>query len=141
LECRGKVVAEKCTKFHTYKLREKRSHRAVLKNMHYSISPEEIKTEIEKLEHWSQISGILNNTELSYHSPRFFVELEPALNKKDMFYVEYIQQCKIKVEPPRHKRDIAHCANCQRYGHTKNCCHLKLRRIKCAGNHLTNQCH
>jgi hypothetical protein len=47
---------------------------------------------------------------------------------KDIFNVEYIQQCKIKFEPPKHKRDIAQCANCQRYGHAKNC-HLKPRPI------------
>jgi hypothetical protein len=55
--------------------------------------------------------------------------------------VEYIQQCKIKFEPPKHKMDIAQFANCQRYGHTKNHCHLKPRCIKCAANHLTIQCH
>jgi hypothetical protein len=36
--------------FHTYKLKEERSYRAVLKNMHY-INPEEIKTEIENLQY------------------------------------------------------------------------------------------
>jgi hypothetical protein len=55
--------------------------------------------------------------------------------------VEYIQQCKIKFEPPKHKRDIAQCANYQRYGHAKNYCHLKPRCMKCTGDHLTNQSH
>jgi hypothetical protein len=59
----------------------------------------------------------------------------------DIFNVEYIQQCKMKFQPPKHKKDIAQCANCQRYGHTKNYCHLKLRCVKCAGDHLTNQWH
>jgi hypothetical protein len=36
-------------KFQTYKLKEERSYRVVLKNIHYSINPEEIRTEIEKL--------------------------------------------------------------------------------------------
>jgi hypothetical protein len=47
----------------------------------------------------------------------------------------------MKFESPKHKRDIAQCANCLRYGHTKNYCHLKRRCIKFAGDHLTNQCH
>jgi hypothetical protein len=46
-----KALAEKRTEFHSYKLKEERSYRVVLKNMHYSISPEEIKTEIENLGH------------------------------------------------------------------------------------------
>jgi hypothetical protein len=64
----------------------------------------------------------------------FFVELKPALNNKDIFNVEYIQQCKIKLELLKHKRDIAKCVNCPRYGYTKNYCHLKPGCIKCAGD-------
>jgi hypothetical protein len=48
----------------------------------------------------------------------FFVELRPAPNNKKIFKVEYLQQCKITVEPPKNKRDITQCAKCQRYGHT-----------------------
>jgi hypothetical protein len=36
-----------------------------------------------------------------------------------MYEVEYLQQCKLKFEPPKHKREILQCANCERYGHTK----------------------
>jgi hypothetical protein len=60
----------------------------------------------------------------------FFVELKPAPNNKDVFTVKYIQQSKIKFEPPKHNRDIAECANCQ----SKNYCHLKPRCVKCAGD-------
>jgi hypothetical protein len=35
-----------------------------------------------------------------------FVGLKPAPNNKDVFNAEYIQQCKIKFEPPEHKKDI-----------------------------------
>jgi hypothetical protein len=83
---------------------------------------------------------MLNNTELSYHSPCFFVELKPAPNNKDIFNVEFIQQCKIKFKLPKYKSHIAQCANCQRYGYTKNYCHLKLKYVKCEGDQLTNQC-
>jgi hypothetical protein len=37
----------------------------------------------------------------------FFVELKQAPNNKDIHEVEYLQQCKIKFELPKHKRDIA----------------------------------
>jgi hypothetical protein len=103
-----------------------RSYRVVLKNMHYSINPEEIKIEIQKLGHMVTTIWI-KQCKTKHPLPMFFVELEPAQNNKDIFNVEYIQQCKIKFEPPKHKRDIAQCANCQRYGHTKNYCRLKPR--------------
>jgi hypothetical protein len=87
--------------------------------MHYSSNPEEIETETEKLGH--VVTNIWNIKQYRTKLPlsMFFVELKPAPNSKDMFNVEYIQQCKIKFEPPKHKRDIVKCANCQRYGHTK----------------------
>jgi hypothetical protein len=39
-----KALAKKCTEFRTYKPKEDRSYRVVLKNMHYSINPADIKT-------------------------------------------------------------------------------------------------
>jgi hypothetical protein len=41
----------------------------------------------------------------------YFVDLKPAPYNKDLFNVEYIQQCKIEFEPPQHERDISQCAN------------------------------
>jgi hypothetical protein len=83
--------------------------------MHYSINSEEIKTEIWNLGH--TVTNIWNIKQYRTKQPlsMFFVELKPAPNNKDIFNVEYIQQCKIKLEPPKHKRDIAQCANCQRW--------------------------
>jgi hypothetical protein len=100
-----------------------------------------MKLEIEKLRH--MVTDIWNIKQYRTKLPvsMFFVDLKPAPNNKDIFNVEYIQQCKIKFKPPEHKRDIAQCANCQRYGHNKNYCHLKLRCVKCSGDHLINQCH
>jgi hypothetical protein len=54
--------------------------------------------------------------------------------------VEHLQQCRISFEPPKPKRTIAQCANCQRYGHTKNYCNLQSRCVKCADAHSTHLC-
>jgi hypothetical protein len=40
-----------------------------------------------------------------------FRRTKPALNNKDILNVEYVQQCKIKFEPPRYKRDNFQTAN------------------------------
>jgi hypothetical protein len=78
----------------------------MLKNMYYSINPEEIKTEIENLGH--TVTNIWNIKQYRTKLPlsMSFVELKPAPNNKDIFNVEYIQQCKIKFEAPRPKKDI-----------------------------------
>jgi hypothetical protein len=61
--------------------------------MHYSINPEKIKTEIEKLGH--TVTNIWNINQYRHKLPlsMFYVELNPAPNNKDIFNVECIQQC------------------------------------------------
>jgi hypothetical protein len=76
---------------HTCKLRGERSYRVVLKNMYYSINPQKIITEIEKLGH--TITNIWNIKQYRTKLPlsMCFVELKPASNNNDIFNVEYIQ--------------------------------------------------
>jgi hypothetical protein len=105
-----KVLLDRNTQFHTYKPKEERTYRVVLKNMHYSIDPEEIKIEIAKLGH--KVSNIWNVKHYLTKQPlsMFFVDLLLAPNNKEIFNVEFLQQCKIRFEPPRHSRNIAQCA-------------------------------
>lgn len=63
------------------------------------------------------------------------VEFKRVLNRRDIFIVECLQRSKIKFERPRHKRDIGQCADYQKM------CHLRLRCVRCAGEHPTNRCH
>jgi hypothetical protein len=67
-----KALAAKRTEFHTYKLKEERSFRVVLKNI--CTNPSTLKKSRLNLRNKgtrSQISGILYNTELSYYSSCF----------------------------------------------------------------------
>jgi hypothetical protein len=105
--------------------------------MDYSINPQEIRTDIEKQGYMVANTRIWNIEQYRPKLPltTFFVEIKPATNNKDTFNVEYIQQCKIDFQQPKHKRDIIQCVNCQKYGQTKSHCPIR------AGRHLTNQCH
>jgi hypothetical protein len=99
-----KLLRKRNTSFHTLKPKEVRSYRVVLRNMHFSINPSDIQSEIERLGH--TVTNIYNikhrvtKTSLSM----FFVDLKPAPNNKDIFQIEYLQQCKIKFETTNHKR-------------------------------------
>jgi hypothetical protein len=99
-----------------------------------SINPDGTKIEIEKLGH--TVTNIWN---IKQYRTKLFQDLKRAPNNKDISNMDYIQQCKIKFEPPKHKTDIAQRANSQRHGYTKSYCHRKQRCFKCAGDHLTNQ--
>jgi hypothetical protein len=95
----------------TYKPKQERNYRVVLKHMHYSIDPADIKVEIEKLGH--TVTNIWNIKQFHTKLPlsMFFVDLKPAPNNKDIFLVEYLQQCKITFEPPKQKK--GHCTMLQ----------------------------
>jgi hypothetical protein len=110
-----KALIAKQTQFHTYQLKEERPYRVVLKNMHYSIDPEEIKAEVTKLGH--TVLNIWNAKNYRTKQPlsMFFLDLQTAPNNKDIYQVEHLHQCRIRFEPPCHTRDIVQCANCQRY--------------------------
>ena len=57
-----------------------------------------------------------------------------------MYDIEKLLNTIVKVEPPRHKKEIPQCIRCQQYGHTKNYCNRTLACVKCAKNHLTTHC-
>jgi hypothetical protein len=119
---------------HPYKLKEES-----VKNMHYSFNPEEIRTEIEKLGH--SVTNIWNIKQYRAKLPlsTFSVELKLAPNNKGIFNVEYTYttvQYKIRTI----KKQKGNCSMCK-LSKINNYCHLNPRCVKCAGDHLTNQCH
>lgn len=46
----------------------------------------------------------------------------------------------VTFEPPKAKRSIPQCTNCQQYGHTSKCCNRSSVCVKCAGDHHTKNC-
>lgn len=98
-----KALIDKKTEFHTYKIKEERSFRVVLKNIHYSVDPEELKTEIEQ--HGHTVTNIYNIKHYRTKDPlpMFFIDLKPDKNNKDIYDIKYLVHSKITFEPPRKK--------------------------------------
>ena len=72
--------------------------------------------------------------------PLFFVDLAPQENNKDIYKLDNLCYHKIKIEPPRKKKDVPQCKNCQSFGHTQNYCHKKPVCVKCSEDHRTEDC-
>jgi hypothetical protein len=100
-------------------IKRRKKLQVLLKNMHYFINPQEIKTETENLGHMVTNIWNIKHSRTKLPLPTFSIDLKPVPNKKDIFNVEYIQQCKIKFELPKQKRDISQCANCQIWAYQK----------------------
>jgi len=95
-----KELKNKNTEFHTYKPKQERSFKVVLKYIHAIANPDDIKKEIEDLKH------IITNIYIYYIKKQdtkrtlhmFYLELEPKSNNKDIYEVGSLLDCRVKFE-------------------------------------------
>lgn len=137
------IVAEldkKKTEFHSYKLKDQKNFRTVLRGIHPSVDTADIKGEIEQLNH--KVVNIYNIKQRSTGKPLplFYVDLETNDNNKEIYTVRALMHTKITFEAPHQKKELPQCTKCQRYDHTQKYCHRDPRCVKCAGDHLTKDC-
>lgn len=125
---------------HTYQLKQERSYRIVIRNLHHSIPTDDIQAELEEAGHKAR--NILNIRHRVNKEPlsMFFVDLEPKENNHKIFELKAICGTIITIEPPRKKSGIVQCTRCQHYGHTKTYCTRPYNCVKCGGPHNTTTC-
>jgi hypothetical protein len=71
----------------------------------------------------------------------FFLDSEPAANNSEIYHIQYLQNMRVKTEPPHQKQNnIPQCRRCQAYFHTKGYCAHRPRCVKCGKSHSTEQC-
>lgn len=135
-----KALLEKKTDFHTYKIKSERHFNVVLRGMHYSTPTEEIEQQINSQGH--EVVNISNILDKRTKKPLslFWVNLKTNQKNKEIYNIKSMLHTKISFEPPKPKRVIPQCTNCQRYGHTKKFCNHSPRCVKCTGNHHTKDC-
>jgi len=125
---------------HTYQIKQDRAYRIVIRGLHHSIPPSDISEELNRKGH--KVRNIINfkHRFSKERLPLFFVDLEPQNNNKDIFKLDFLQHCKIRIESPRHKHTIIQCTRCQDYGHSKSYCTRPFNCVKCSGPHDTTTC-
>ena len=125
---------------HTSQIGEERAYRVVIRNLHHSIPPTEIRAELETLGH--KVRNVLNTRHRVTKEPLplHFVDLEPQDNNKSTHDLQLLCNMKIAVEVPRKETRIVQCRRCQFYGHTKSCCSRPYVCVKCGGEHNRTLC-
>ena len=132
--------------YHTYQCKQEKPFKIVIRGLHPSTSTKEIKTELAAVGHEvTDISNVVIRKKVDGQLikkpvPLFYVNLAPKDNNKDVYDLEYILHCRVRVEAPYAKKEIPQCKKCQNYGHTHNYCQRKARCVKCAAEHLTQEC-
>ena len=134
------ALKKKGTQGFTYQCKTDKKFKVVLRNMHSTINLVELKEQIEAKNH--KVISITNIRHIKTKRPLplFFIELEQKENNKDIYNINQLLNTIISFEQAYKKREIPQCTRCQAYGHTKNYCFKGPRCVKCAGNHMTNDC-
>jgi hypothetical protein len=135
-----KALIDKNTEFHTYKPRQDRSFRVVLKNIHPSTDLNDIKQDLKDKGH--EVMNIWNVKQRITKKPLpiHFVDIKPCSNNKEIYNITTLLNTIVQFEAPHAKREIPQCMRCQQFGHTKNYCRKNPRCVKCAAQHLTSDC-
>jgi hypothetical protein len=125
---------------HSYQLKQERAYRVVIRNLHQSTPTTDIISELGSKGHKVRNVTNVRGRQTKDPLPLFFVDLESQDNNKDIYNIDFIETTKIRIEPPRHKRDIVQCLRCQSYEHTRKYCMKTFNCVKCAGPHDTKYC-
>jgi len=135
-----KALMEKNTEFHTYKPRQDRSFRVVIRNLHPSTDIQDIKQAIMEKGH--EVTNIWNAKQRGTNRPLplHFIDMKPHPTNKEIYQLTTLLHTTVTVEAPYVKRAIPQCMRCQKYGHTKNYCRNSPKCVKCAEQHLTSEC-
>lgn len=91
-----KALQERNTEFYTYKPKQDRSFRVVLKNFHPSSELEPLKNELQQLGH--QVINIWNIKHRVTKSPlsMFFIDLQTKENNKEIYDIKLLQNCVVQ---------------------------------------------
>jgi hypothetical protein len=125
---------------HTYQMKQDRAYRVVIRNLHYSMSIDEIKEELKKKGH--TVRSILNIRHRVNKYPlfMFYVDVEPKEKKQRNLQSAIPKQHENKCRTTLQKNTIIQCKRCQLYGHSKTYCKRTYKCVKCGGNHMTTEC-
>jgi hypothetical protein len=126
---------------------EERPLSVVMRGVPYSISEEEAKNELIKLNYpVIRVTRLLKTSKptdgvaTKTLTPLLAVDLKNNDQGKTIFNLDRFIYSVISVEPRRRSSNIPQCTNCQKYNHTKNFCKLEPRCVKCAGPHHYTNC-
>lgn len=146
-----KFLRDKKIAFHTYQIKSERSFDVVISGLHRSFKLDDLKYALKEEGHnvrsasvmQKKVYDINSETYVSVSLDKFIVHLEPSPNNKDIYKLNSIDHCIIKVEAPYKRMTNGvppQCTNCLIRGHTRNYCFRPPRCVKCGEDHHYTKC-
>lgn len=124
--------------FHTYKDPTNKKFSVVFKNIHPSITQEEIYNDLK--EQYSSLNSVTRLHKNNEPIPVVAAEFSGQQSIESILRTTQICNLKVKVERRRKTKGIIQCLRCLDFGHTKNNCYNKISCIHCAENHYSVNC-
>lgn len=133
-------VLEDNYNYHTYENKQTRPIRVMVKNLHQSCKPENIKKYL--LDHGFKIITADNKWSYKDKTPLniFRLTFDNSEDIEKIYNIKHILGCRVEIQRIKGSALVPQCKNCQAYGHTKKFCSKEPRCVKCAGRHLTMEC-
>lgn len=126
--------------YYTHRLKQERSFRVVLKNVHHTTPHEDIIEDLAALGYVVENVSNIKHARTKEPLSMFFIDLKNDPHNKDIYSVTKMGNKIVSFEPPNKRREIPQCKRCQRFGHTQNNCGRSFRCVKCPDNHSTIAC-
>ncbi|XP_053968589.1 uncharacterized protein LOC128870017 [Anastrepha ludens] len=95
-----KLLERKKTEFYTYKPKNERSFKVILRNMHPSVEPEEIKLALKEYGHSVTNVWNMKHSQNKRALPMFVVEMVQNPNNKSIYDIRNLLHSRITFEPP-----------------------------------------
>jgi predicted solute-binding protein len=109
-----KALMEKNTEFHTFKSRQDRNFRVVIRNLHQSTEIQDIKRAL--IEKGHKVTNVWNAKQRNTNRPLplHFIHMKPHFNNKEIYQITTLLNTVVKVEAPHAKRAIPQCMRGQK---------------------------
>lgn len=138
--------------WYTFEIKSERPHRVVARGLHPSCTKEEVINDLQAkgfkiLDAVNIIKKEKQQTEADKDVlvrrglPLFMLTFDRSDSIEDIYRIKTIINIVVKIEPMRRNvRIIPQCKRCQGFNHTQMYCQKEPRCVKCAGNHLSQDC-
>ncbi|KAK9753659.1 hypothetical protein QE152_g1797 [Popillia japonica] len=130
--------------FYTYTPKSEKTHAYVIKGLPEDAEPHDIKQELTELDIKAELDIKVHNV-VKFRNTKHPIYM--CMTAKDVTIndlktkARYLQRAKVYYEAHLSKRALTQCKKCQAWGHATLNCHLGVERcVKCAQNHLSQQC-
>lgn len=140
------ILNETGKKWHSYENKLDRPIRVIAKGIIPCFSNEQIKEDLKKRRYKiMQAENIIkklnvNNKKTITKFPVHMLTFSKDENVKKIYEIRDILGMRVQIEPIKKPQLIPQCKRCQEFGHTKTYCRKTPKCVRCAEDHLTEDC-